>query len=141
DLRILDQQVGVGDLLLDAVHVVPQALFVLVGRLEPGADQRNHVGGADSRACDAGMERRGGDPSPDQQRAARQLEAAEAHQRAACWRRTPWPGFIRPSNRSTICAAPCGVRRSPNLIPGTWLAASTTWNHPPPPVLRSTSDA
>ena len=50
--------------------------------------------------------------------------AAQAHQCASCARSDRLaPGFIRPSSRSTICAAPCGVRRSPNLIPGTWLPA------------------
>jgi hypothetical protein len=142
ELGVGDQEVGVGDLFLDPLHLLPQALFVLVGGPEAGADQRDHVGRADARACDAGVERRRGDSASDQERASGDLETADAHQRTscACWR-TAAPGFIRPSSRSTICAAPCGVRRSPNLMPGTSLEAATTLNHTTWPVLRSTSEA
>ena len=49
-LRVVDQQVRAGDLLLDPLHLLPQALLVLVGRSEAGTDQRDHVGGR-TRAC------------------------------------------------------------------------------------------
>ena len=76
--------------------------------------------GQDPRLGDAGRQRGRGGAAADEQRAAAELKAARAHQRfSAGARRTAVPGFIRPSSRSTICAAPCGVRMSPNLIPGT----------------------
>ena len=44
ELRVLDQQVGARDLLLDPVHLLPEAHFVRVRRPEARADQRDHVG-------------------------------------------------------------------------------------------------
>ena len=53
-------------------------------------------------------------PRPPSSVAAGERQSSQAHCRARTWR----PAFIRPSSRSTICAAPSGVRMSPNWTPG-----------------------
>ena len=85
--------------------------------LKAGTDQRDHVLRPDSRLGDPGREGSRGDASADEQRSAADV-AAEAHQLAPCARRTAAPGFIRPSRRSTICAAPLRRAQVAELDPG-----------------------
>ena len=100
ELRILDQQVGAGDLLLGALHLLPQALLVAFGRLEAGTDQRDHVLRPDPRLGDAGVQRsRGGRPADEQRAAASSRGSARTSARLLSLRRiarTASPGFIRP---------------------------------------------
>lgn len=63
DALVPNQQVGAGDLLLDPLDLLPQALLVLVGRPVGGADQRIHVGRANARLGHAG-DRGGGQGAP-----------------------------------------------------------------------------
>ncbi len=121
DPAVLHHQIGTGDFLLHAAHLLPQALLVLVGRPEARADQRDHIGRFYPRIRDPRQSGRRQRPSGGEHRSAAE-GAADAHQPCAfafIALRMSWPGFIRPSNRSTICAAPSGVRMSPMLIPAT----------------------
>src|SRR6185503_7515068 len=116
ELWLGDEQIGVGNLLLDPRHVVPQALLIGVRWLEPRADEREHVGGTDPRLRHARMKDCRANAGPNQERPPAYVEAADAHQRLVSAWRTAAPGFILPRSRSTIWAAPSGVLRSPNLI-------------------------
>src|SRR6185369_7290574 len=148
DLGVGDEKVRAGDLLFSPLHLLPQTLLVALGRLIAGTDQRNHLLRPHARLGGARVERRGSRAAAEQQRASRQLEAPCAHQRfsGGCGVITlplaaSLPGFIRPSSRSIICAAPSGVLRSPKLMPGISLPAWTTLNQTTSPVFKSTSEA
>ena len=79
ELRILNEQVRSGDLLLDAIHQRPETLLVLVGRLETRADQRLHVPRQHAGLGDAGRQSGCSGASSEEQGAAADLTAS-AHQ-------------------------------------------------------------
>ena len=125
---VLDDQVGARDFLLDALHLLPHAALVGVDRAIAGADQRHHRRGQDARAGGAGR-RRGGERATGEQQAA---AVERGHAPAFSARRTSRPGFIRPSRRSTITAAPFGADIADRE--GDW----RTLNHTTSPVRRLT---
>ena len=134
DADVLDEDVRPGDFLLDPLDLLPQAFFVGIDRTIAGADQRLHVAREDAGGGDPGAEARGECPG-----AAQHCPPAEpAHCRAPVVRAASRPGFIRPSNRSTIWSAPACVRMSPKPIPGIWLPVWRTLNHTTSPERRLT---
>jgi len=57
-LGILDQQVRAGNLFLCPVHQLPETFLVGICRAKARTDQRNHVGGTNTRLGNAGRHRR-----------------------------------------------------------------------------------